>query len=222
VAQRYSIDENKIKVIPVSSGKKYEPITTQAREDVKEKYAEGKEYFLFNGSIHPQSNLLNLLKAFSFFKKRQKSNMQLIIASPGNAEDPHFIKSLSSYKYKSEIKLLTGIEETYLMEITASAYACINTSPLHHGIAGLLNAMECGVPVIAVNLKVVIEMLGDAALLVNAEQPENIAEKLMLLYKDENKRNGLIQKGTEQAAKYNLFKTADMLWQNVLTAMQPA
>ena len=222
IINRYSIIENSITVIPAASEKKYQPVNQETREEVKEKYTEGKEYFLFNGAIHPRSNLVNLLKAFSLFKKRQKSNMQLVIASPDPSADIAFVESIQSYKYRAEVKLLNNLDETSLTEITASAYACINTSPLHNEIAGLLNAMECEVPVIAGNLKVAIEVLGDAALLVNPELPENIAEKLMLLYKDENKRNELVKKGLEQSAKYSLTKTADKFWQNILTTMQPA
>ena len=57
----------------------------EEKELIKEKYADGKAYFLFSGDINQRSNLINLLKAFSFFKKRQKSNMLLLIA--GNADE---------------------------------------------------------------------------------------------------------------------------------------
>ena len=222
IVQRYSVAENKIAVVPATSCKKYQPLNREAKEQVKEKYTAGKEYFLFNGSIHPRSSLVNLLKAFSLFKKRQKSNMQLIIASQTVSEDAAFVESLKLYKYRNEIRLLTSLDERSLSEITAAAYACINTASLHNDIVILLNAMECEVPVIAGNLNVAIEILGDAALFVNSAIPESIAEKLMLLYKDENKRTGLIKKGIEQSTKYSLSETANQLWENILTTMQPA
>ena len=108
------------------------------------------------------------------------------------------------------------------MEITASAYACINTSPLHNDIAGLFNAIKCGVPVIAGNLRIAIEILGDAALLTNSDMPENIAEKLMLLYKNENKRTELVNKGQEISANFGLDTTAHELWKAILHTMMPA
>jgi glycosyltransferase involved in cell wall biosynthesis len=222
IVNRYSIGENKVTVVSPTSGKKYQPVSLETKERVKEKYTEGKEYFLFNGYVHPRSSLVNLLKAFSLFKKRQKSNMQLIIASQNISEDVAFVESLKLYKYRNEVKLLTSLDEKLLTEITASAYVCINTSPLHNEIVLLLNAMECEVPVIAGNLKVAIEILGDAPLLVNSDMPENIAEKLMLLYKDENKRNELVKKGLEQSAKFSLNETAGKLWQNILTTIQPS
>ncbi len=222
IVQQYSVAENKITVVPATSGKKYKPVSQRTREQVKEKYTDGKEYFLFSGAIHPRSSLVNLLKAFSLFKKRQKSNIQLIIASKNNSDDAAFVESLKLYKYRNEVILIPGINEELLQKITASAYACINISPLHNDIVSLLNAMQCEVPVIAGNFHIAIEILGDAALFVNSSLPENIAEKLMLLYKDENKRTDLIKKGIEQSTKYSLTETADVLWKNILITMQSA
>ena len=221
IQQQYKIDEKKIAVLYPGANRNYQPVNTEEKEQVKEKYTEGKEYFLFSGAIHPRSNLINLLKAFSLFKKRQKSNMQLIIASDTVSEDKTFLGSLQLYKFRNEIKLMENLDQDLLKKITATAYACINVSPLHTDIASLLNAMQCEVPVIAGNLYAAIEQFGEAALYANESVPEDIAEKLMLLYKDENKRNDLIKKGLHQSAKFNPDATAIQLWQNILATIQP-
>jgi glycosyltransferase involved in cell wall biosynthesis len=218
----YGIVESKIAIIPPAVLHQYKPVNVETSELVKEKYTEGKEYFLFSGAIHPRSSLINLLKAFSLFKKRQKSNMQLVIASVNDPEDAALLESLRLYKYRNDVKLMPGLDENSLFEITASAYACINTSPLHNEIACLLNAMKCGVPVITGNLKVAIEIFGDAALLANSDLPESIAEKLMLLYKDENKKDELVKKGQELSANLGLDKTIHKLWQTMVRTMEPA
>jgi len=221
IEQQYQIAENRIAVLYAGTSPKFQPVDWKEREQVKEKYADGKEYFLFSGAIHPRSNLTNLLKAFSLFKKRQKSNMQLIIASDDFSADKAFVESLQLYKYRNEIKLLENLHPEALHAITASAYTCINLSPLHTDIARLLTAMQCEVPVIAVNLFAAVEILGDAALYATAAKTGEIAEKLMQVYKDENKRNDLIKKGVQQAAKYTMDASAEQLWQNVLTTIQP-
>jgi len=220
--KRYGAEENKIMVIPPTSGKQYQPLNWEAKEKLKEKYSGGKEYFLFNGTVHPANKLMNLLKAFSLFKKRQKSNMQLIIASQSISEDNAFVESIQSYKYRDEIKLMTDLDENTIKEITSAAYACINTSVLQNEMVELLHAMESEVPVLAGNFHVAIEIFGDAALYINPDSPENIAEHLMDLYKDENKRNELVKKGLEQSSKYNLKNTAGQFWQSILATTAPA
>lgn len=222
ITEVYTIPADKISVIGQGVSPEYQPVDWEIREQVKEKYADGREYFLFSGAIHPGSDLLNLLKAFSLFKKRQKSNMLLVIASLDHLQDDTFLESLRLYKYRNDIKLMPGLDKRSMTAITGSAYACINTSSLHSDIAGLLNAVNCGVPVIAGNLKLAAEILGDAVLLVNPGEPESIAEKLMQLYKDENKRTELVKKGRELAANHSLEKTVHTLWQIMHTAIEPA
>lgn len=220
IVTKYKVSEHKIMVLNTVTNKSYQPVEWDAREPVKEKYAEGKEYFLFNGAIHQSSSLVNLLKAFSLFKKRQKSNMQLIIATNNIPDKDPFVESLKLYKYRNDIKLLAALDEAALQNITAAAYACINLSPLYMDIAGLLNAMQCEVPVIANNTGVATEILGGAALYISPSNIDSIAEKLMLVYKDENRRKELIQKGLQQSAKYNANENAGQLWQNIFATIE--
>ncbi|MEO7523688.1 MAG: glycosyltransferase, partial [Ferruginibacter sp.] len=60
---------------------------------VRNKYTEGKEYFLFFLSPSTVSNTITMLKAFSLFKKWQKSNMQLVVVF--TAKEKNTVKDLS-------------------------------------------------------------------------------------------------------------------------------
>ena len=214
IEAHYSVDNQKIHTQPMPAANLYQPIEWQEKDDVKEKYADGKEYFLFSGDIHPRHNLVNLLKAFSFFKKRQKSNMQLIIAGKTLSENDPFIDSLKTYKYRKEVNVLMDLREKDLAKITAAAYAFVYPS-LYAGMAlQALQAMQCGVPVITSNTGALIETCGEAALYMDAENFEDIADKMMLMFKDENLRSGLINKGSLIVQQHN--KSNDRLWEGIL------
>ena len=212
--QYHKIDCEKVKV--VYTGVNESLLSIDNNEITKEKYTEGKEYFLFIGEISTSNNLINLLKAFSFFKKRQKSNMQLIIAtnkfSPGNP----FIKSIKTYKYRNDIKLLVDLPEEELVKITTAAYAFLYITQQNGFYKKALQAMQYGVPVIANNTLIMNEICDGAALFTEPHVFENIADKMMLLFKDENKRSELISRGREQAAKFSIATTIDELWQNIV------
>jgi glycosyltransferase involved in cell wall biosynthesis len=79
-----------------------------------------------------------------------------------------------------------------------------------------MEAMQCGVPVVASNIDSIIEIAGDAVLYADPKSFEDIADKMMLLFKDENQRNELIIKGNRQALHYSIKKTADLLWQSIV------
>ncbi len=215
IMEQYKIPGNTITVAYPGINQIFKPASWQQKDNVKENYTEGLEYFLYSGSIHPQQNLITLLKAFSFFKKRQKSNMQLIIASATVAADAVFIKSLATFKYRHEVKILENVIPETLAIITASAYTLVYPS-LYEGFStSLIQAMQCDVPVITSNTGAIPEICGHAALYTNPNDFNDIAEKMMLLFKDEDQRNQLIIKGRQQAGLFNWDKTAGTVWEAI-------
>ena len=185
-------------------------------ENTKEKYAEGKEYFLFAGDITTQQYLVNLLKAFSFFKKRQKSNMQLIIATKAFLRNNTFTKSLKTYKYRDDVKLVVDLQEEELSKLTHAAYVFIYALQQTGFYIPILKAMQKEVPVIAGFSPILAEVCEDAVLYTDPAVFENIADKMMILFKDEGKRLELINKGKKLAEKYPLAVSNQLFWQNIV------
>ena len=212
----YKTQAEKVEVIYTAANEKFLPVDWEEKEKTKEKYTDGKEYFLFTGDIDTENNLVNILKAFSFFKKRQKSNMQLIIASKKITKNNAFTKSLKTYKYRNEVKIVTSFKKEELVTITAAAYAFVYAVKQAGFYTPVLEAMQSGVPVIASNAVVMTEICGAAALFADPAIFENIADKMMLLFKDENKRNELISLGKKQAAQFTMASTNKLFWQNIV------
>jgi glycosyltransferase involved in cell wall biosynthesis len=211
----YTIPSKKIKVIYTAANEKFLPVEWNEKEKIREKYAEGKEYFLFSGKVDMESNLVNLLKAFSFFKKRQKSNMQLIIVTKKDMIQNAFTKILKTYKYRNEVKIITGLKEE-VTAIMAAAYAFVYAVPQTGFYSPVLQAMQSGVPVIVSNAVLMTEICGEAALFADPAIFESIADKMMLLFKDENKRNELITLGKQQATQFTMPSTNKLFWQNIV------
>jgi len=212
----YKKDADTISVVHYGAGEMYRPATWQEKDAVKATYSEGLEYFLYTGPIDPKQNLTNLLKAFSFFKKRQKSNMRLIIACTTAATDKAFIKNLGSFKYRDEVKVLEKLLQTTIAQITGSAFALVYPSIYENFAASITAAMQCEVPVIAGNGHALKEIYGDAALYANTADFNEIADKMMLLFKDENKRNELIAKSRQQAILHDRTSTMETIWKAIV------
>ena len=216
ICKSLKIAEDKIAVIYTGPSNKFIALDIQETESIKEKYTEGKEYFLFSGEINANSNLINLLKAFSFFKKRQKSNMQLIIITKNVLPTNSFVESLKTYKYRNEVKLLVGLSQNEVAKIMAGAYSFVFAIHQSNEYVQLLQAMQCNVPAIVSNSLLMNEIAGDAALYTDPAIFENIADKMMLLFKDEDKRNELIRNGKNQSEQYSAALTSELLWQNIV------
>ena len=218
IIDTYKINGEKIEVVYQGINKIFSPVNWQQKEAVKEKYTGGKEYFLYSGEVHSNKNIITLLKAFSFFKKRQKSNMQLVLAATTAVTDTALTKSLAAYKYKGEVKLLDKLSIEALAEITASAYALVYPVFYEGFSTTAAEAMQAGTPVITSNKGAMPEICDDGAVYINPGDFNDIADKIMLLFKDENKCKELVIKGQHQANKYNWAKTADLVWQAVQKA----
>ena len=75
--------------------------------------------------------------------------------------------------------------------------------------------MQLSVPVIASLKGAMQEICGGAALYADPENVNDIATQMMHLFKDEKFRKKMIEKGNEQAQKFNWNNTADLLWASV-------
>lgn len=213
IINNYKIDEEKITVVYSAAKAIFQPVALTVKEQTRDKYTAGKNYFVYVGSIHPRKNLMQLLKAFSVFKKRQKSDWKLVLAGRLAWKYERFTESLKSYKYRDDVVLTGYVEEQELVNITGSAYAMVYPSVFEGFGVPVIEAMRCHVPVITSVNSSMQEIAGDAALFANPADHSDIADKMMLIYKDESLRNRLIQKGIEREKEFSWDKTAELLWQ---------
>lgn len=216
IINKFKANTNKIDTIPPGINEIFGPVSFEERELIKEKYAEGREYFFCRGSTGPNSNLINLLKAFSFFKKRQKSNMMLLIAGKTNEQ---FKQELKTFKFRNEVNLLEDLSNEETAKLTAAAYAMVHPVFYDAFATATLGAMQCKVPVLCSNTDTLTEFFDDAALYFNPEDFKDIAEKMMLVFKDEDMAKKLVKAGEIQCRRYHWDKTAGLLWQSILKAI---
>ena len=211
IIEKNNIDGSRIDVVYTGVNESFQQITVEEKEKIKQQYANGHEYFLVIGTI-PEDKFLILLKAFSLFKKMQKSNMQLLVVlAKGISKE--LIEALRLFKFNSEVKMLDHTDEKENVRITGSAYAYVHLLKYEYLYA--LNSMSCYVPVIAGNTGVVPEICNNSALYFNYNEYKEIADKMMLIYKDENLRKQLIENGRVHVKKYSWDKTASLLWKSI-------
>jgi glycosyltransferase involved in cell wall biosynthesis len=217
---QYGTPTSKIDVVYSAVKPSFQPLTFDEKAAVKAAYTDGREYFIYAGAIQPRKNLINLLKAFSLFKKRQRSNWKLVLAGRLAWKNGDFLELLRTYKYKDDVVLTGYIEESELAKLVGSAYALVYPSLFEGFGVPVLEAMECGVPPLTSRASAMQEIAGDAALYFDPTDPASIAEQLMLIYKDEELRSRLIEKGKLVSSQYSWDRTAETLWETIQKAVQ--
>jgi len=79
----------------------------------------------------------------------------------------------------------------------------------------ILEAFSAGVPVITSNVTSMPEVAGDAAILVDPFDINDIAEAMNNITENESLRKDLIQKGYERRKKFSWDQSAKNLWQSI-------
>jgi glycosyltransferase involved in cell wall biosynthesis len=218
IIHHYQTPEKKIRVVYNGVKEIFQPLDFTSQQTVKDQYTAGTEYFLYAGAIHPRKNLVNLLKAFSIFKRRLQSSFKLVLAGRLAWKNNEFLELLKTYKYKDDVVLTGYLEETELAKLMASAYAFVYPSLFEGFGVPVAEAMRCRVPVLTSKNSSMEEISEGTALYFDPQNVAEMAEKLMRIYKDEDGRKELIEKGAGIAQHYIWERTADAVWQGIMDA----
>lgn len=216
IAERYGIEPTKIDVSNNAAHVAYKPISWQEREDIKKQYTDGCEYFLFTGALHPRKNVVNLLKAFIRFKKRNGSNMKLVVVGRMAWNYAEVAEMKEEMPFKNDVIWPGYMDVAELARITAGAYALVYASLFEGFGIPIVEAYQCGVPAIVSNTSSMPEVAGSAALICDPNDYHDIADKMSQLYKDERLREQLAARTATEAARYTWQKAADVLWENIM------
>jgi glycosyltransferase involved in cell wall biosynthesis len=208
---QYKIPGEKLTVIPPVKHAAYKPFEWEEKEKIKEAYTEGNEYFLFSGGYQPSGNIINVLKAFSQFKKWQKSSMKLVIS--GDTGNNDIAEKIKRYKFRDDVVVIDKPGTEISAQLMASAYAYIHMPLYDTSGISVIEAMQSATPVIAPGLPAITEVAGDAVLYAAPGNEAMIAEQMIKLHKDEELRARLIQSGKKQAGNYEAGESAKRLLQ---------
>ncbi len=155
-------------------------------ENCKLKIENSQRYILYLGSGHKRKNIEGLKKAFMILKERYKIPHKLILAGIKN--------------YISEEKKWELLKNADVFVFPA----------FYEGFGmPVLEAQAAGVPVVASNTSSLPEILRDSALLVNPNNPEEIAEAIYKIINNQELANGLIKCGYENVQRFSWLKCAE-------------
>jgi glycosyltransferase involved in cell wall biosynthesis len=201
-------------IMPVTENPVME-LSWTAAESVKTQYTGGRSFFLFPGDISEDHQLVDLLKAFSVFKKWQQSNMQLVMAGSRTAWTETLEEKLKTYKFRNDTVLLTGVPHADMARLVAASYALVYPSSPAIFPLGLLWGIQSGKAVIATDHPINTQ-LADAAFWVATDQTAAGFGKAMIeLYKDEKQLQTLVERAKKQAMQSSREQMLHDVWKQV-------
>lgn len=200
---------SKCRVILPALEETLEPVSWSEQEQVKLRYSGGRDYFLFAGELAEEQELIHLLKAYSLVKKWLMTGMPLILAGPPTDYTPTFEKMLSKYKYRSDVSVYSNLETKEIQELVAGAYTLVLPSRSPDFAYPLEWAFTAGTPVLTIDTAPMNELAAGATITSATGDQDQLAHNMMILYKDEHKRNALIEAGRKRAEVLNRLSTLE-------------
>jgi glycosyltransferase involved in cell wall biosynthesis len=196
-------------VVPLGKAPIYSPdLPVDKIDQVLERYKLARPYILYIGTIEPRKNLTRLVTAFALLAQSFPMHILVIAGMKGWMYEELF-EAVMKLRLDSRVSFTGFVAEEDKPYLIAGAEAFVYPS-LYEGFGiPVLEAIACGTPTLTSNRSSLPEVAGDAALLIDPENVEDIAFHLEQLLNDSELRDSLREKSIVQAALFNWARTAE-------------
>lgn len=209
IVSKLNIPQERITMIYNGYNEWFKPI--QDVDQVYKKYIDDLGYFFFLGNTDPKKNTERTLIAYSMYLEKSDIKRKLLMADLDKGYLDDIIERNHIENIRNYIVMPGYIVNSDLPYIYNNAFAFLYTSLRESFGIPLLEAMACGTPVITSNTSSMPEIGGTNAILVNPESPEEIAEKMLLLEKDDQFYRKQEEYGVKRAQLFSWRLTAEQL-----------
>lgn len=177
-------------------------------EKVLEKFSLiSREYVLYVGALQPRKNLGRLMEAFEILARKHPS-VRLVLAGEAAWMSEEIFRARDRSPFRDRIVLMGRI--SFADREVLYKHARIFAFPsLYEGFGlPILEAFAAGVPVLCANNSSLPEVAGDAAFFFDAEKVDELAEALLNLWENEEKRIKLIGLGGNRLKSFSWDRCA--------------
>jgi glycosyltransferase involved in cell wall biosynthesis len=196
----------KIRIIPASVDA---PVAEKDRIDVRRKFNIKGRILLYVGRRDPYKNLAGLVRAFALIKRNASKPVCLVIAGPPDARFQEPEKEAERLGLGDSVVITGFVSDKEIASLYRAADVFMFPS-LYEGF-GLppLEAMSYGLPVVAGNTTSLPDALGDAAVLVDPNNIQEIADAATRLLSDSVLAGQMREKGHKRAALFTVKRQGE-------------
>ncbi len=203
IIKTYSVDRSKIEVIPLAVSPVYAPLEFVDNERVaamKKAFGIANPYILYTGNFKPHKNVAALVQAFSSLAAAYPQ-LDLVLVGPKMSGYGSWLHLREKLGIVGRVIFTDKVADENLSRLLYIGAEVFVMPSLYEGF-GLppAEAMACGTPVVCSKSTSLPEVVGEAAILVDATRPQDIAAALERLLSDEalkreRRAQGLVQAG---------------------------
>jgi glycosyltransferase involved in cell wall biosynthesis len=212
IIERLNLPEEKVKTVHNACSSHFSnQYSAEELKDFSKQMGLPERFVLFLGNTDPKKNLPNVIKTLGLLYENKQLDFTLVITDfklehllplLKEQNNEHLLKHimLIGYIINQELPKLYKLAELFLYPSLRESF----------GIP-ILEAMQCGTPVITSNTSAMPEIAGEGAVLIDPTQPEEIAAKIVRLLNDTEMRAQVIAYGLERVKLFSWKQTTDQM-----------
>jgi len=208
VIRLLKVKPNRIFNLYGAASNRYHRIKDISRLDVvRKKYCLSEPFIFYPTSLSPRKNFPRLLEAFESIQDKIPHHLYFTGQASWNTKGlDKLLEHLSARVHR-----LGQVPVEHMAEIYSLAQFAIYPS-LFEGLGlPILEAFQCGTPLLTSNQSSIPEIAGNAALIVDAYSIKSIAQGILKMATDTELRKRFISAGYEQAKLFTWAKSVGIL-----------
>jgi len=204
IISHYNISSDRVSVTYLGASDEFRPLDTQTTDAVRKKYHLDHPFVLYVGNLEPRKNLPSLIRAIARCRV-QHPYLQLVIAGRYGWMYADIFRTVTELHLEKSVRFLDYVPDSDLPALYNAAIIFVYV-PFYEGFGiPVLEAMQCGTPVITSNTSSLPEVAGDGGIMVNPLDVNGIAEKISMLVSDDD--------AMEENSRYNLTQCRKFSWE---------
>ena len=206
IVEMLRVPEERVTVTYLGAGSQYQPmsISQDKKIELQSRYGLHEQFLLYVGTIEPRKNLERLITAFHLYRQEEPgSEVKLVLAGGKGWLNEDIFARVHTLHLEQDVIFTGYVHNEDLPPLYNMALAFVYPS-LYEGF-GLppLEAMSCGTPVISSNTSSIPEVVGDAGILIDPYQVNDLADAIYRVAGSGALREKMSSMGLERARRFS-------------------
>jgi glycosyltransferase involved in cell wall biosynthesis len=203
-----SVPSEKATVVHLAADPAYSPMPLEESSRAVAKYDLEPGYLLFVGTLEPRKNLPGLLQAYRLLIDAKATDEPLVLVGGKGWLYDEVFERVEHLQLTRRVRFLHTVPNADLRALYSAASLLVTPSFYEGFGLPALEAMACGTPAVVSDRASLPEVVGEAGLLVNPDDAEDIAQALARVLADDLLRARMREDGLAQAARFSWERTA--------------
>ncbi|OGW38907.1 MAG: hypothetical protein A2Y97_06995 [Nitrospirae bacterium RBG_13_39_12] len=209
ILNNYRFNSNNISVIYNGVSENFKPFAKKDPNYFKNRYGINAGYFFYAGSMRRYKNLRTLIKAYAGLRKELRERHDLVIAARYEHEYPVLKTLTKSLNVDDKVHFVGYLKEEDIINFYNYSISFITLSLYESFCLPLVEAMACGIPIIAPDRLSFPEITQNTGILVNPLNTKEISLSMERAATDSILRESFISRGVKLSERYSWEKNAN-------------